>query len=151
MTRAAQAGAGVPDDARVLRHVPGAWAVCQFAPDDARALAVVADLASRRLSLVSLTVTWDEISLVCPLTAVPADVRHEAPFSAFVVEGTLAFTVVGLLHALTAPLAAAGIPVFALSTYRTDYLLVPASRTADAAGAWRNAGTRVVDADMAPG
>ena len=39
-------------------------------------------------------------------------------------EGPLDFALTGILARLTAPLAAAGVPVFALSTFDTDYLLV---------------------------
>ena len=38
--------------------------------------------------------------------------------------GTVPFSAVGVLASLTAPLADAGLGVFALSTYDTDYLLV---------------------------
>ena len=40
------------------------------------------------------------------------------------VEGTLAFALTGVLASLAGPLATAGISVFAVSTYDTDYLLV---------------------------
>jgi hypothetical protein len=40
------------------------------------------------------------------------------------VEGSIPFSVVGVLSSLTAPLADAGVSVFALSTFDTDYLLV---------------------------
>ena len=40
------------------------------------------------------------------------------------IEGTLAFTLTGVLASVAAPLANAGISVFAVSTYDTDYLLV---------------------------
>ena len=40
------------------------------------------------------------------------------------IEGTLAFTLTGVLASVAAPLANAGISIFAVSTYDTDYLLV---------------------------
>jgi hypothetical protein len=40
------------------------------------------------------------------------------------VAGTMPFAVVGVLAALTAALAGAGISLFAVSTFDTDYLLV---------------------------
>jgi hypothetical protein len=43
------------------------------------------------------------------------------------VAGTIPFSVVGVLASLTAPLAEAGISVFAISTFDTDYLLVKAA------------------------
>jgi hypothetical protein len=38
--------------------------------------------------------------------------------------GTIPFSVIGVLGSLTAPLAEAGISVFAVSTFDTDYLFV---------------------------
>ena len=38
--------------------------------------------------------------------------------------GTIPFSVIGVLASLAAPLAEAGISVFAISTFDTDYLLV---------------------------
>jgi hypothetical protein len=40
------------------------------------------------------------------------------------VEGPLAFEMTGVLAALSVPLAEAGIPIFVISTYDTDYLMV---------------------------
>ncbi len=40
------------------------------------------------------------------------------------VDGPLPLTMTGVTAKLTTPLASAGIPVFALSTYDTDYLLI---------------------------
>jgi hypothetical protein len=72
----------------------------------------------------SLTRTPDELSLLCREEAAPAGAECERRWRAFRVEGPLAFGLTGILAALTVPLAERGIPVFALSTYDTDYLLV---------------------------
>lgn len=55
---------------------------------------------------------------------VPEGVVAERGWVALRVAGILDFSLVGILASLTAPLAEAGISVFALSTYNTDYLLV---------------------------
>src|SRR5215207_4844320 len=65
--------------------------------------------------LFSLTRTPEELSVVCIYGDEPEGVK---------VEGPLDFGLTGILASLTAPLARDGIPVFALSTYDTDYLLV---------------------------
>jgi hypothetical protein len=75
-------------------------------------------------ALVSITRTPDELSIVCDDDAVPAEVRAERDFAALRVAGTIDFSVVGLLAALTRVLADAEVSVLALSTYDTDYLLV---------------------------
>ncbi|HYG86552.1 MAG TPA: ACT domain-containing protein [Azospirillum sp.] len=87
--------------------------------------------------LVSVTRTADELSVVCPELRVPDTVKAERGWRAFKVEGPLDFALTGILARLTAPLAAANIPVFAVSTYDTDYLLVragDAERAADTLG-----------------
>jgi enamine deaminase RidA (YjgF/YER057c/UK114 family) len=74
--------------------------------------------------LVSITRTPDELSVVCPDEAVPPDVEVEAGWRALKVPGPIPFDQVGVLAGLAAPLAAAGISIFAVSTYDTDYVLV---------------------------
>jgi hypothetical protein len=59
------------------------------------------------------------------------------------VEGPLAFELTGVIASLAGPLAAAAIPVFALSTFDTDYLLVPEDRIEAAVEALRAAGHRI--------
>lgn len=56
------------------------------------------------------------------------------------VEGTLAFTLTGVLASLAAPLASAGISIFAVSTYDTDYLLVSSDNLQEAAEVLEAAG-----------
>jgi uncharacterized protein len=93
--------------------------------------------------LFSLTRTPEELSVVCIYGDVPEGVRKEGPWAAFKVEGPLDFGLTGILASLTAPLARDGIPVFALSTYDTDYLLVKEDRRNAAAASLRAAGFHV--------
>lgn len=72
----------------------------------------------------SLTRTPDELSIVCPELFVPADAVCERGWRALGLEGPLGFSLVGVLATITAPLAEAGVSVFAISTYDTDYVLV---------------------------
>jgi len=74
----------------------------------------------------SLTRTPDELSVVCSEDDLPPSVDRdvERGWSAFQVVGPLPFGLTGVVSGLTAPLAAAGIPVFVVSTYDTDVLLV---------------------------
>jgi hypothetical protein len=75
---------------------------------------------------VSITRTPDELSIVCDQDAVPPDTEVEEDWRALVVPGPIPFEMTGVLSALTVPLAEAGIPIFAISTYDTDYVLVRA-------------------------
>jgi uncharacterized protein len=73
---------------------------------------------------VSITRTSDELSIVCARDAVPPGVLMEGPWRAFKVRGPLVMTLIGVVAALANPLADAGISIFAISTYDTDYVLV---------------------------
>jgi hypothetical protein len=72
----------------------------------------------------SITRTAGELSIVCPEDAVPPDVQVEPGWRALQVPGPIPFATTGVLAGLATPLAAAGISIFALSTYDTDYVLV---------------------------
>jgi hypothetical protein len=84
--------------------------------------------------------TPDELSIVCAQAHVPQDVRHERDKVALGIEGVVPMTVVGLLAKLCTALAAARVPVFVISTYDTDWLLVDATRLDPARAALEGAG-----------
>ncbi len=56
------------------------------------------------------------------------------------VEGPLDFSLTGVLASLAGPLARAGIPIFAISTFDTDYLLVKAANLEAAIAALESVG-----------
>jgi uncharacterized protein len=89
---------------------------------------------------VSITRTPAELSIVCDEDAVPEDVQAERGWRAFAVEGPIPFELTGVAAGLTAPLAAAGISVFLIATYDTDWLLVKETALERAAAALRDAG-----------
>jgi hypothetical protein len=73
---------------------------------------------------LSVTRTQNELSVVCKEAVVPEGVHAERNRRLMQIEGPLAFTLAGVLASVAAPLANAGISIFAVSTYDTDYLLV---------------------------
>ena len=78
-------------------------------------------------------ITDAECSLVCQTAYTPAQtLAREDGWRAFRVAGSMAFSLVGILARLTGTLAQHGIPVFAVSTFDTDYVLVKADRFSDA-------------------
>jgi hypothetical protein len=97
-------------------------------------------------SLFSISATATETTVVCAGRSVPKKVKHEGPFTAFAVEGPLDFALTGVLHALLGPLAEAGISVFTISTYSTDWILVPMGKAEAAAEEWRRRGHTVTRA-----
>ncbi len=92
---------------------------------------------------LSITRSEDELSLVCEQALVPAGVQAEPGWRALKVAGPLDFSLIGVLASLLVPLAEAGVSVFALSTYDTDYLLVRETDLERAVTALREAGCQV--------
>ncbi|MGE5232861.1 MAG: ACT domain-containing protein [Acidobacteriota bacterium] len=123
-----------------LLALPGGYAVCRL--DPAAALPAWTAMATGD-ALWSVTRTAAELSIVCAEERVPAVTRAERGFRAFVVAGPLDFSAIGILAALTRPLAEAGISLIAISTFDTDYLLVRAGDLERAVAAWRAAGHQV--------
>ena len=72
------------------------------------------------------TATTDqECSLVCPVERAPEEtLLREDGWRAFRIEGILDFSLIGILAGISSVLAAAGIGIFAISTFNTDYVLV---------------------------
>lgn len=106
------------DKPLVLQLRPDNLAVCRLEPDG-----LVPDWATQG-SFYSVTRTLDEVSVVCPERAVPEGTKAECGWRILKIEGPLDFATTGVLAGLTRPLAQAGISVFVLSTYDTDYLLI---------------------------
>lgn len=121
-----------------LRLLPGELAVARLEPGAALPGWALAG------PLQAVTRTPRECSLVCAWSGVPAHVRREGPFRALEVEGPLDFALTGILSALLAPLAEAGLSVFALSTFDTDYVLVRAERLEEATRALAAAGHAIL-------
>jgi hypothetical protein len=122
---------------RRLRVLDGRLAVARLAPGDAPP-----PWASSG-GLVSVTRTAEELSVVCAEDAVPAGVRSERGWRALALLGPIPFAETGVLAALLAPLAAARVGIFALSTYDTDLVLVKEADLARAVEALRAAGHEV--------
>lgn len=94
-------------------------------------------------SLFSVIRTAHELSVVCPEELVPGGVKCEKGWRVFELEGPFEFSEVGILSAVAAPLAEAGVGIFAVSTFDTDYVLVKEERLDAAADALRGRGHEV--------
>ncbi len=97
------------------------------------------------LPFLSVTRTDAELSVVSLSSFVPADVPAEAGWRCLGVAGPLSFDLTGIVAALTTPLAEARVPVFVVSTFDTDYLLVKSADLDRACGALEDAGHRIVE------
>ena len=96
--------------------------------------------AARSETFLSFTRTSEETSLVCESRSVPESVEAQRGYRALRVEGPLPLDATGILASLAVPLADAGVPIFVIATFDTDYILVQEGRLADAIHALRNAG-----------
>jgi len=103
---------------RTLVWIEGRYAICRLPPD-----APAPELPGG--AFLSISRTPEEVSLVCELAFAPSGARVEEPFALLRVTGSMDLGLTGVLASLAGPLAAAGIPVFAIATFDTDYILVP--------------------------
>jgi hypothetical protein len=88
----------------------------------------------------SVTRTADELSIVCLQESVPDYVRSEKGWRCLRIAGAIPFSVAGVVANLTAPLAEAGVSVFVVSTFDTDYLLAKENDWAKALDVLRGQG-----------
>jgi hypothetical protein len=120
-----------------LSLLPENYSICRLGPEaDIPPWAMAGDF-------YSITRTEKELSLVCSQEFVPVGVRCEKGWRCILVSGTLDFYVTGILASLTNSLAEAGISVFAISTFDTDYLLVKADNLKRAVLELEEAGHRI--------
>ena len=101
-----------------FRLLPGHYSIVRLAPD-----ARVPDWA-RQGDFTSVTRTADELSIVCPAGNLPAGVPSPHRWICLKLEGPFPFSQTGVLLSFIEPLSTNGIPIFAMSTYDTDYVLV---------------------------
>lgn len=120
-----------------LRVLPGEFAVCRL-PADATVPGV-----PHTAELYALTRTRDELSVVCPVADAPEGAVVERGWRALGILGPLDFALTGVLAGIARPLADAGLSLFAVSTYDTDYVLVRADALPAALDALRGAGYEV--------
>lgn len=91
-------------------------------------------------SWYSLTQTPAELSLVIRQDLAPAGWLMVDQWRCLKVQGTLDFSLVGILAGLSGVLATAGVSIFAVSTYATDYVLVQQKDIEQACEALETAG-----------
>jgi hypothetical protein len=139
IVRAGEAFIAVPGQSSdtpplTLLGVGGRFAVCKLPPDSAvPAWATAGDV-------FSVTRTVEELSVVCRQEMVPSGTQAEVGWRCLRVAGAMPFTLVGVLASLTRPVAAAGVGVFAVSTFDTDYLFFKEVEFQEAVAALRRAG-----------
>lgn len=123
----------------VLEPIPGRFAVCRLPADAAIPQWAIAPPPG----LISITRTADELSIVASEELVDTlnpPPRVERDFIAWRIAGTLDFSQVGVLAKLSGALADAGVPVFVISTFDTDIILIRAEHAARASAVLSHVG-----------
>jgi hypothetical protein len=142
IVRAGEAFIAVPGQSSATPPLPllgvgGRFAVCKLPPNSAvPAWGMAGDV-------FSVTRTVEELSVVCRQELVPSGTQAEVGWRCLRVAGAMPFTLVGVLASLTGPVAAAGVGIFVVSTFDTDYLFVKDAEFQAAVTALRGAGHSV--------
>lgn len=119
-----------------FRELPGKFAVCRVAHDF--------KVSDRQKAFFSFIRSHDETSLVCAEEQAPADGKIERGWICFQLQGPFPFTMTGVLASFLSPLAAASIPIFAVSSYDTDYVLIKGESREKAVSALVAAGHELI-------
>jgi uncharacterized protein len=101
-----------------FRRLPGLYAIVRLAPDKP-----IPDWATKG-AFTSISRSADELSIVCPTENLPAGVDSPHRWTCLKLEGPFPFSQTGLLLSFIQPLSGNGIPIFAISTFDTDYVLI---------------------------
>ena len=101
-----------------FRLLPGRYAIVGLAPD-----AAIPDWATKG-EFTSVTRSPDELSIVCSIVNLPREVQSAQQWICLKLEGPFPFSQTGVLLSFIEPLSKKDIPIFAISTYDTDYVLI---------------------------
>lgn len=101
-----------------FRQLPGFFSVVRLAPK-----ASIPAWATDG-EFTSITRTADELSIVCPANNIPKGIDPGPRWICLKLEGPFPFSQTGVLLSFIEPLSNHGIPIFAISTYDTDFVLI---------------------------
>jgi hypothetical protein len=121
----------------ILSLLPDRYAVCQFPRNATLPISVMSS------EMFCIMKTFDELSIVCEESRAPEIGMIERGWRIFKLEGPFPFEMTGVLASVVNPLAQAGVSIFALSTYDTDYVLVKEAQLEAAITAIKAAGHSV--------
>jgi hypothetical protein len=120
----------------------GPYAIVRLAPD-----AAAPDWAAKG-EFTSISRSADELSIVCPIENLPADVSSPHRWICLKLEGPFPFSQTGVLLSFIEPLSSKRIPIFAISTFDTDYVLIPEDWAGAALTELQNAGHELLGWDI---
>jgi len=124
-----------------FRWLPGPYAIVRLASDSP-----IPNWATKG-EFTSITRTSDELSIVCPAENLPPDVPPPHRWICLKLEGPFPFSMTGVLLSFIEPLSRNGIPIFAVSTYDTDYVLIQDDSVGAAIAELQRAGHELLPKD----
>ncbi|HKV75464.1 MAG TPA: ACT domain-containing protein [Gemmatimonadales bacterium] len=127
----------IPSHSLPLEVLPWTLAICRLPPDAPMPEWV------RGAAFLTASRTPEELSITVDQALVPPDIRSQMNYRAIRVRDVLPPDLIGILVAIGAPLAAAGLPIFAISTFDTDYVLLRAADLETGLETLRRAGHRI--------
>jgi len=124
-----------------LTLLPVSFALCRLG-----AAEPVPEWTTSAPTFLSISRSPDELSIVADDAAVPPHVNAKRGYRALRIDGPMPLELVGVMAAIASPLAAAGVPIFAIATYDTDYVLIRGDDLSRAVSILVAAGHRVTSA-----
>jgi hypothetical protein len=104
---------------KTLQEISGVFSILRVSPHDPIPPWV------KKSAFYWVGKTKDELSIVCEISVIPPDnFTREDNWKCLKVAGPLDFALTGILASIANPLAEAGISIFAISTFDTDYILL---------------------------
>ncbi len=100
-------------------RLPGSHAIVQLAAGSS-----IPDWATKG-DFTSITRTADELSIVCAYDNLPPELNSPQRWFCLKLQGPFPFSQTGVLLSFIEPLSTKNIPIFAVSTFDTDYVLIP--------------------------
>jgi hypothetical protein len=116
----------------------GNYSIHRFAPD-----AIVPDTIQES-RFYSVSRTDEELSIVCEATIDLHALQSNTGWRILKIVGPLDFSLTGVLAAVSKLLADREIPIFAVSTFDTDYILVRGTKLVEAKRVIAEAGHRII-------
>jgi uncharacterized protein len=106
-----------------FRQLPGLYAIVRLPAE-----APIPEWATKG-DFTSITRARDELAIVCPADNIPKDADRGPGWTCLKLEGPFPFSQTGVLLSFIEPLSNNGVPIFAISTYDTDYVFTPQEHT----------------------
>ncbi|KAK7465443.1 hypothetical protein VKT23_005421 [Stygiomarasmius scandens] len=127
-----------------LHILPKPFFVAKLEPHE-QVPAAVADALLKGDKFISLTRTKEELSFVGEENEALPEPFRNCTWRGIKVQGPMEFELTSVAAGFTAPLGAAGIGVFVLATWNTDYILVAADKFELAVEALKTDGWRFAE------